>query len=233
MNGDMNGDFGDASMLTDAPPAPPIPPATYMAESSTESWKKANHPKLDHAQVDERLKQELRFLGFLSEDAEPDYDAHYDDDVAARLRALQAQLKEQSIINGARKARMMDLVKERMAHQEYTTILEDLDNQVQTAFSKRTRTMGKNKKTKRPGGAGGGSHFVGAGSVARPGIGDMTKTLMDRRKKWIDGIGPVFDKEVGKVPRATDTGSSIFKDEDMAQYVGKEREGWDEEAEEE
>jgi len=219
-------------MSTDGPAAP-LSPATHMAESSTESWKKANHPKLDHAQVDERLKQELRYLGFLSEDTEPDYDAHYDDDVAARLRALQAQLKEQSIINGARKAHMMDLVKERMAYQEYTTILEDLDSQVQTAFSKRTRTMGKNKKTKRPGGAGGGSHFVGGSAVARPGIGDMTKTLMERRRKWIDGIGPVFDKEVAKVPRISDEGSSIFKDEDMAEYIKRERESWDDEGDEE
>ena len=130
----------------------------------------------------------------------------------------------------------MDLVKERMAHQEYTTILEDLDGQVQTAYMKRTRTMGKNKKTKRPGGAGGGSHFVGGSSgMARPGIGDMTKTLMERRKKWIDSIGPVFGNErsLGMVPRVSEEGSSIFKPEDMGEYIKREREAWDEEVEEE
>jgi transcriptional adapter 3 len=207
-----------------------------MPESSSESWKKATHPKLDHAQVDERIKQELRHIGFLPFDEEPDFDGHFDDEIAARLRLLQAQLKEQAIINGACKARLTELVKERMAYQEYTTILEDLDGQVQTAYLKRTRTMGKNKKTKRPGGAGGGSHFVGAASgMARPGIGDMTKTLMERRKKWIDSIGPIFgdERSVGKVPRSNDDGSSIFKPEDMAQYIKREREMWDEEVEEE
>ena len=235
INGEANGDLGDLQTLGDAPA--PIPPATYMTESSSENWKKASHPKLDHAQVDERIKQELRHLGFFPPDTEPDFDAHYDDEIAARLRFLQGKLKEQSTINGARKARLMELVKERMAHQEYTTILEDLDSQVQTAYLKRTRTMGKSKKTKRPGGAGGGSHFVGgsANGMARPGIGDMTKTLMERRTKWIDSIGRVFDNErsIIDVPRVANPDSSIFKPEDMAEYIKKERELWDEEGEDE
>ncbi|RFU25746.1 hypothetical protein B7463_g10592, partial [Scytalidium lignicola] len=230
-NNDTNADLN--ALMPDAPA--PIPPATFMTDSSSESWKKATHPKLDHAQVDERIKQELRHIGFLPPDTEPDYDAHYDDEVAARLRFLQTKLKEQSIINGARKTRLAELAKEHMAHQEYTTILEDLDGQVQTAYLKRTRTLGKSKKTKRPGGAGGGSHFVGTAGMARPGIGDMTKTLMERRHKWIDSIGMVFNNEgsLGKVPRSKDAGSSIFKPEIMGELVKKEKEGWDEEAEDE
>ncbi|KAI9743510.1 MAG: Transcriptional regulator [Claussenomyces sp. TS43310] len=242
-NGTINGDssmVGDNSDLNDIlgvtdEPAAPLPPATQMPDSNSESWKKATHPKLDHQQVDERLKQELRNIGFLPMDTEPDYDAHYDDEIAARLRFLQGRLKEQSILNGARKARLMELVKERMAYQEYTTICEDLDNQVNAAYTKRTRTMGKSKKSKRPGGAGGGSQFAGGQGQAKPGIGDMTKTLMERRKKWMSDIGPVFDSErsLGQVPRVADPNSSIFKDEDMAEYVKKERDAWDEDIEEE
>jgi transcriptional adapter 3 len=233
INGETNGDLGDPSQpLSDAPA--PIPPATFMPESNSESWKKATHPKLDHAQVDERIKQELRHIGFLPPDTEPDYDAHYDDEIAARLRYLQGKLKETSIKNGARKARLQELVNERMAHQEYSTILEDLDGQVQTAYLKRTRTLGKSKKTKRPGGAGGGSHFVGGANtgMARPGIGDLTKTVMERRRKWIDTIGGVLDKDANQVCRNKDPGSSIFKPEDMADFVRKEKESWDDEAEE-
>jgi len=235
INGEPNGDLGDV-VQPSGDSAAPVPSATYMTESSSESWKKASHPKLDYSQVDERIKQELRHIGFLPPDPDPDFDAHYDDEIAVRLRALQAELKEQSIINGARKAKLQDLVKERMAHQEYTTILEDLDSQVQTAYLKRTRTMGKSKKNKRPGGAGGGSHFVGSATgMARPGIGDMTKTVMERRKKWIEGVGPVFDDERStvKVPRVSNPGSSIFKPEDMAELVKREKESWDEDAEEE
>jgi transcriptional adapter 3 len=238
MNGDMNGDAGDAPGAggDDRPPA--IPPATFMQESASEAWKKASHPKLDYQQVDERIRQEMRHMGFLPLEgsAEGDYDGHFDDEVAARLRLLQDRLKEQILINGAHKARLTELVKERMAHQEYQTILEDLDSQVQAAYLKRTRTMGKSKKTKRPGGAGGGSHFVGgAAGMARPGIGDMTKTLMERRRRWIDTIGSVLftDESLGKVPRGSDPNSSIFKRAEMAELQKKEKELWDEEVEEE
>ncbi|CAG8955660.1 hypothetical protein HYFRA_00010924 [Hymenoscyphus fraxineus] len=236
INGEPNGDLGDSVQANGDAPAP-LPAATYMTESSSESWKKATHHKLDYSQVDERIKQELRHIGLLSPEDDPNFDDQYDDEIAVRLRSLQAELRQQQVENGARKARLQELVKERMAHQEYTTILEDLDAQVQQNYLKRTRTIGKNKKTKRPGGAGGGSHFVGgvANGMARPGIGDAAKTIMERRKKWIEGVGSVFDDERStvKVPRASNAGSSIFKPEDMAEYIKKERENWEEYPEEE
>lgn len=205
------------------------PPATQMPESNTEAWKKALHPILDYAQIDERIKVELRYIGFLPLDHESDYDAHNDDDVAIRLRYLQAKLKQTAIENGARKARLQELVKEKMAHQEFTTILEDLDSQVQAAYLKRTRTLGKNKKAKRPSGANNSviSSVTGSG-MARPGIGDMTKTLMERRRKWIDTIGGVLDPEATKIRRVKDPGSSIFGKEVMAEYIRKEEMAWEE-----
>ena len=77
-----------------------IPPAAFMTESSTEAWKKATHPKLDYSQVDERIKQELRHIGFLPQEGfEGDYDGHFDDEVAARLRLLQDKLREQMLVS--------------------------------------------------------------------------------------------------------------------------------------
>ncbi|CEJ89177.1 Putative Transcriptional regulator Ngg1 [[Torrubiella] hemipterigena] len=234
-NGTTNGDVsmnGDDEQNGEEKPNP-LQPATAMPDSSSDAWKKAIHPRLEYAQVDERLRQELRHIGFLPDEGfDLEYDGHYDDEVAGRLRHLQARLKEQILINGARKARLTELVKERMANQEYQTILEDLDSQVQAAYLKRTRTLGKSKKAKRPGGAGGGSHPVGG--TARPGIGDLTRTLMERRRRWIDTIGSVFeDENVCKVPRQSDPNSSIFKAADMADLLKREKEQWDEEAEEE
>jgi transcriptional adapter 3 len=247
-------------------PEPTLPPATQMPESNSESWRKASHPKLDYSQVDERIKQELRHIGFLpslpndgpsssslngsagtgnntsatngtsSNNPDPasiaDYDNAYDDEVAARLRLLQTRLREQTLINGARKARLTDLVKERMAHQEYQTILEDLDSQVQAAYLKRTRTMGKKPKKARPGAA--AQPPAASVGMARPGIGDLTKTLMERRRRWIENIGPVFDGEnLGKVPRVEDGDTSIFQAGEMAGFMKRERENWEEEIEEE
>ncbi|KAI9868106.1 MAG: Transcriptional regulator [Trichoglossum hirsutum] len=223
INGDINID-GEPNGGEERPA--PIPSAAFIPDSAQPGWK-ISTAKLDYAQVDERLKQELRYIGFVGEEQEPDYDAHYDDEIAARLRYLQDKLKQQSILNGARKARIADVVRDRMAHQEYTTIAEDLDNQVQQAYLKRTRTMGKSKKHKRPGGAGGGSHYVGpAAGVMKPGIGDVTKTLMDRRKKWSDFIGPVLEDVSTTIPN-----ESIFKREVMQEHMEKEREAWDEEGE--
>lgn len=222
-----------------------LPPATFMPESSSQNWK-TPAAKLDHHQIDERLKAELRNIGFLGQDLEPDYDAHYDDEIAERLRTLQAELRRVSVVNGARKARILELANERMAHQEYNTILEDLDGQVQQAYLKRTRTLGKGKKNaKRPGGAGGGSHLVangggggggangvsgagGAAGVTKAGIGDLARQLMERRKKWEGKIGPVFGDDVTRV---RGDGEGIFGEEVMEPLMKAEDEKWDEEAE--
>jgi transcriptional adapter 3 len=229
MNGEVNGDENGV------PEDKTLPVATQMPDSNSEAWKKASHPKLEYPQVDERIKQELKHIGFMPLDGEADYDGHFDDEIAGRLRLLQDQLKKQMLINGARKARLTELVKERLAQQEYQTILEDLDSQVQAAYLKRTRTMGKSKKAKRPGGAGGGSHFVGgAGAgMARPGIGDQTKTLMDRRRRWISEISPIFETDRYKVPRVEDPDSSIFDSDKMAEYMKREKQQWEEEVEDE
>jgi transcriptional adapter 3 len=230
-NADLDSLLGTDSMTVD-PPAAPLPSATYMPDSATEGWKKnMTHPQLDHHQIDERLKQELRHLGFMPMDEEPDYDAAEDDEIAARMRVLQERLRVVSMQNGAKKRLLMDMTKERMAYQEYATIREDLDTQVQTNFTKRNRTIGKKTKAKRPGGAGGGSHT--AQGMARPGIGEPTKLLMEKRKKWIDAVGPVFSDDMGRVPRSSDPDSSIFKEEVMAQHLKAEKESWDEEADEE
>ncbi|KAL9003477.1 MAG: hypothetical protein Q9188_003656 [Gyalolechia gomerana] len=219
-----------------------LPPATYMPESSLPSWRQSaanSSIKMDAATIDDRLKQELRYIGFLASDNnELDYDAHYDDEVAERLRMLQEELRRVSLENGARKARILELANERMAYQEYSTILDDLDGQVQQAYLKRTRTLGKSKKNiKRPGGAGGGSHPVsvgGAGSdavgVSKPGIGDLARQLMARRQKWVDMISPVFDGEMGGGLQFKDK-ATVFEEGVMERLMKAERERWEEETE--
>jgi transcriptional adapter 3 len=208
-----------------------VPPATFLPESNGTVWK-SPAAKQDYAQLEERTKAELRHLGFLGQDVEPDYDAHYDDEVGQRLRLLQSELKKQMIINGARKARLAQIAEEYMGYQEFAHIRDDLDTQVVQAFSKRNRTLGKGKKNnKRPGGAGGGSHFSGANGassgISRPGIGDAARAIMDRRRRWNNTISPIFSGEVTKVRGPED---SIFRDEDMQPFINAEKERLEEEA---
>lgn len=92
---------------------------------------KTNLPKTDYTTLESRLKQEMRFIGLIGpNEDEPDWKAVEDDEISARLRALQGELRKQSILNGARKARLQHLLKEQLAWQEYATILDDLDKQV-------------------------------------------------------------------------------------------------------
>ena len=227
-NGDLpNGDLPNHANEQEESKTAPIASATALPDST-----KPPNSALTHAQIDERLKMELRHIGFLSPEHEPDYDAHYDDEVAERLRYLQSRLKEVSVLNGARKQRILELAEEQMAHQEYSTILEDLDSQVQQAYLKRARTAGKSKKNvKRPGGPGGGSHYVGglgSGGISKPGIGDVAKQLMNRRARWESQIGTVFE---GVSRRVRTEGDSIFTPSVMERLMRQERDRFDEEAE--
>ncbi|RMZ84288.1 hypothetical protein DV738_g737, partial [Chaetothyriales sp. CBS 135597] len=151
-----------------------------------------------------------------------------------RLRLLQNELRRVMIVNGARKARLLDLAKERLAWQEYNTIHEDLDSQVQQAYLKRTRTMGKSKK-----GGGPASHKPRPGShvatavgtafgVAKRDIGDSARMLMDRRKRWASCIGPVFKDMKRGVPGKDTT---LWDPKIMETYEKAEIETLDDEAE--
>ncbi|KIX07188.1 uncharacterized protein Z518_01841 [Rhinocladiella mackenziei CBS 650.93] len=210
----------------------PLAPASAVAELA--GSKSSNSQRLDYIQSDERIKGELRHLGLLGQDENPDYDAHHDDDISERLRLLQAELRRVIIINGARKARLLDLAKERLAYQEYSTIHEDLDSQVQQAYLKRTRTLGKTKK----GGPGANKPRPGGHGLAGPGtalsinrardIGDNARMLMDRRKRWESCIGPVFKDMKHGIP---DKDTTLWDPKIMELYEKTEMESLEEEAE--
>lgn len=210
------------------PPAPSTAVADLLAPSSKLSQ------KLDYLQSDERIKAELRHLGLLPLDNDPNYDAHNDDDISERLRLLQAELRRIMITNGARKARLLDLAKERLAYQEYSTIHDDLDSQVQQAYLKRTRTLGKTKKgalgkPPKPGLASSlGGGIGGAYPGGRRDIGDNARMLMDRRKRWQSCIGPVFKDMRYGIPGV---GETIFPVRTMETYEKAEVEAMEEEAE--
>ncbi|KAK5144590.1 hypothetical protein LTR04_001516, partial [Oleoguttula sp. CCFEE 6159] len=218
-------DTDNPEQATDANAVEPtFRPATYMPETSQPGWKPPPTPGPDYATMDERLKLELRHIGFLSDSAEPDYDGHYDDEVAARLRFLQSELKRVSALNGARKARLLELAEERMAGQEYGTIADDLDNQLNQAYLKRNRNIGKGKnKTKRPGagGAAGGAAGLGTGvGVSRQSVGEPIRQLMERKRDWNSIIGPVVGFGAASIPKG-----SVFDEESMARLMKKEEEG--------
>lgn len=226
----------------------PLPSASSVADQYTAKTNSANGigtgTGTGHPPADDRIKLELRHLGFLGVDEETDFDGHHDDDISVRLRLLQSELKQVMITNGARKSRLLDLARERLAYQEYSTIHEDLDNQVQQAYLKRTRTLGKSKKGHHQGGGGaaGRPRPSAAGGLAtgqvppiglarQRDIGDSARMLMDRRKRWEDCIGPIFEGMKQAVPRSVEAGGdTLWDDRVMERYKKAEREGLEDEA---
>lgn len=216
LGGGVNNSFDDPMSMVSS-----LPPATQMPGSNTEAYKKNTPVSLTGAQINERIRQQMIYLGFIpADDPKPEYDGHFDDEIAGRLRLLQGQLRERVIINGARKARMLDIAKDYMAKQEFDTVAEDLDNQLNSNFAKRTRTMGKKGKAKRNTAT--GSTAAPAGQ-AKAAIGDQTRLLMERRTKWKNTVGNVFE-EHEKMPRYD---VSLWDDEAMRPYIEAEKERWD------
>jgi hypothetical protein len=66
-----------------------------------------------------------------------DWDAREDDEISITLRSLQKELREVMKVNKARKQRLLGLVNNHLAYQEYNTILDDLDKQVEQGYLKR------------------------------------------------------------------------------------------------
>ncbi|WPH04903.1 chromatin-remodeling complexes subunit ngg1 [Acrodontium crateriforme] len=177
-----------------------------------------NLPSLDYEGFEARALQELRHIGFLAPNDVPDFDARNDDEVAARLRTLQHELRRVSRLNNVRKARVLELTEERMAMQEYANIADDLDNQVNAAYLKRNRSLAKpnNKKGSRPGQKG-----VAGVATASRGVSDGVRALMQKRRDWIDMVGPVVGYGRPPIPGDDET---IFDGDAMRRLEKVERE---------
>ncbi|USW53765.1 Putative histone acetyltransferase subunit 3 [Septoria linicola] len=182
-------------------------PVTYLPPDFP---KPANLPQIDYETFEDRALQELRYIGFIGHNEAPDFDSHNDDEVAARLRTLQHKLREISYNNNIRKARVLELTEERMAMQEYANIADDLDNQVNAAYLKRNRSLAKPNQKKgasqRPGQKGVASAPAGRG------VSDGVRALMQKRKDWIDMVGPVVAYGRPPIPGDDET---IFKTDDQ------------------
>lgn len=155
----------------------------------------------DFYSIEERLKRELKYIGIFmnlpnSEDSRSgirygdrdkkngsiiDSDEWIrnkeDDEVCAEIRSLQAELKEVTIRNRNHKKKLIPIIEEQLAWQEYVTVLDDLDKQVDQAYMKRLKAKNRKKKTE---------------NVPSQQAFNGMKTLLEKRKRWIDTIGELF-----------------------------------------
>jgi transcriptional adapter 3 len=106
-----------------------------------------------------------------------------------------------------------------MAMQEYANISDDLDNQVNAAYLKRNRSLAKPNQKKgaasRPGQKG------VAPAPAGRGVSDGVRALMQKRKDWIEMVGPVVTYGRPPIPEDDET---IFDEATMKRLEKAEKE---------
>lgn len=217
---------GDTSMVngdddTEAPAiagAEDFKPATALPSDAP---RPPNLPQLDYETFEQRALQELRYIGILAPNETPNYDAHDDDEVAARLRNLQHALQALSRKNNIRRARVLDLTEEQMAMQEYSNIADDLDNQVNAAYLKRNRSLAKPNQKKGGSQARPGQKGVASGVAGGRGVSDGVRALMQKRRDWNEMVGPVVSHGRPRIPGEEET---IFHPDVMKNYEKAERE---------
>lgn len=152
-----------------------------------------------------------------------------DDEISTELRYLQRQLRRVSRLKMAYQRALHPIVQQQLAWQEYCTILEDLDKQVDQVYMRRNRatTRIKKKKTTSHGTANGGNHSnssaISSGAVA-PGTAAANATeqtqrirsLLEKRSKWSKMIEPVFgsSKAMKAMPK-----ESVFSQVDVDEII--------------
>lgn len=185
-----------------------------------ERWK-INSINLDYPTFEERLKRELKYVGIYvnmpkdeSNPAGDDPDwltGREDDEISAELRELQNSLKQVTVKNQKRKSALIPLIERRLAWQEYSSILDDLDKQIDQAYVKRIRVPKKRKKNHTT--ASSVANTESASQVAQQKAANSSlKALLDKRQRWITKIGPLFDSSevMKRIPK-----ESVFKDMDQ------------------
>lgn len=200
-------------------------PVTYLPPDAP---RPTNLIAADYEAIEQRAIQELRYIGFLGPNDIPDYASQHDDEVAARLRTLQHELRRISRQNNVRKARVLELTEERMAMQEYSNIAEDLDSQVNTAYLKRNRSLAKPTK-KGASAVRAGQKGVALAAGGGRGVSEGVRALMQKRRDWIDMVGPVV--RYGRPP-IPDEEETVFGEADIKKWERGEREAEAGEAEE-
>ncbi|KAK6456290.1 histone acetyltransferase transcription factor [Scheffersomyces xylosifermentans] len=189
---------------------------------SGEDYKVATEVNDFHS-IEERLKRELKYIGIFMNLPLSDEDANIkskngrlpkkssasiidndewvknkeDDEVCAEIRANQKELKEVVSRNRSNRKKLIPIIEEQIAYQEYCTILEDLDKQVDQAYMKRLK--GKSKKKK-----------VDTTTPQQQAVNSGLRALLEKRQRWIDNIGKLF--KPGEVMKRIPSESILVKE---------------------
>ncbi|KAI8380673.1 histone acetyltransferases subunit 3-domain-containing protein [Blakeslea trispora] len=144
-------------------------------EEEEDDEEEENHAS-DKAEFEERLKQELHYIGLLTEE-DIEWDFKEDDEICAELRMVARELKEQHSMNEYRKKKLLNIVGHQLQYEQYQHVLDSLDLQVEQCYIKRI----KSKKRKTP--------------LSKSTLSEHAIYAMNKRKAWVDGLEGIFKEK--------------------------------------
>ncbi|KAI8910302.1 histone acetyltransferases subunit 3-domain-containing protein [Gorgonomyces haynaldii] len=138
-----------------------------------------------------KLQAELEHLGLYTRKTnEPGKD-----DVSLQLLQKQEELRQIMEINQQRKRKLYEIASRHLAFQEYNSLLDEVNKNVEQAFTKRFPPSSKSKQKKRP-------------VTEKPKIPELVVQALHNRKRLINDVGKLhFDPESFTIPT-----ESIFDD---------------------
>lgn len=127
--------------------------------------------------------------------------------MTAAIRQCQRLLIDQTRVNDARKSRLAEISKHRLAYSEYQASLDGLEKSIEAAWSKRVKKHGAapKKVTATSAAAAAASAANGGGNGnGRPPVPDNVKKLVHVRQNWINSVGQTMRErprgEVAGIP---------------------------------
>ncbi|KAJ7611727.1 histone acetyltransferases subunit 3-domain-containing protein [Roridomyces roridus] len=186
----------------------------------------ARKERLNVTDLEARLRDTMRYHGLL--DAPPDYSEKVDDPIATAIRQAQRELRTVVATNKARKARLVDIARDRLGYQEYLELRDSIDRNIASTYSrlqkKESGPKALAKKKKKLGEAsaagtpvpGGGEPNGSMPPPAPPpcpaalGLGpdddnmlvvsEQLQQLVETRRQWVDNVGRVFEQKQQERP---------------------------------
>ncbi|KAJ3223986.1 Transcriptional regulator, partial [Chytriomyces hyalinus] len=170
---------------------------------------------------DDRLRNELRYLGLLGDEGK--VDSTEQDEICTQLRSLQEELRQQVSENTRRKRILKEIASFYRGWEQYNSVLDAISKQIESDYMKRYRQNSNKKKKSRPSGGSNSSNNLtnGNGSSPTPGLSgaaaasaaaaaannkaaqtvlEQTLDNIKKRRMLIESIGGLFPKEKVMIP---------------------------------
>ncbi|KAH8914692.1 hypothetical protein BT69DRAFT_1304730 [Atractiella rhizophila] len=160
-------------------------------------------PSLGGSVADKSLKAELAVLGLLDEEdgVGGSGQGREDDEISIALRLAQDALRKQSDINEHRKSVLFSRVKDRLAYQDYQTLLDGCDTIIEAAFKARMRQLKRERAPKDRDRRGTRLSRREEGEKI-PGLGEVDDealvAALRKRREVMEKLGPLFAQKDGE-----------------------------------